>query len=457
MRERRAEVWTRLAGQPLKMGSLYVTDSDSRFTYEAGYRDTGLPGLGLVFAPAYFGDDTIRYPRTAGFDFPPPVQSLIPPHAERNFQRQLVLQYLEKINIKPETPFDQDWQILVRSGHGGIGHIDVFETDDAAVDWYSTPPSNVLYRVDQGFGFSLKSFMTWFDQDASGLIELIGPTPSVGGAIPKLLLSIPRSGWDGRIGLPTRFGDTQRTDIVLKFEQPQAYPGIVELEALALDIHAEAGFEVPRHWQVDIGGVKGLAIERFDRNARCMPLFMESLHSVMASGNPGAISTPYSADYDTIARALRNPDIQLVSDRKQAQYYLLKRIVLAMLTGNGDLHMQNLTLLMRDGALAFSPVYDPTPMRAYSIHNMLTSMPFGQYGAYVEGQDEPVGFRQAMLAFIRETGIRKDRALTLIEDALAVTREYPARLAQLATLPPPYREQLVAIHLDVRNRFADLF
>jgi serine/threonine-protein kinase HipA len=457
MRERRAEVWTRMGGQPLKMGSLYVTDSDSRFTYEAGYRDTGLPGLGLVFAPAFFGDDTIRRPRTPAFDFPPPIQALIPPHAERNFQRQLVLQYLAKINIRPETPFEQDWQILVRSGHGGIGHIDVFESDAAAVEWYSSPPKKVLYRVDDQFGFSLKEFMTWFDQDASALIELIGPTPSVGGAIPKLLLSIPRTGWDGHIGLPTRFGDTRLTDILLKFEQPQAYPGIVELEALALDIHAEAGFEVPRHWQVDIGGVKGLAIERFDRDARCVPLFMESLHSVLASGNPETITTPYSADYDTIARALRNPDIQLVSDRKQAQNYLLQRIVLAMLTGNGDLHMQNLTLLMRNGELAFSPVYDPTPMRAYNIHNMLSSMPFGHYGDYVDGQDEAVGFRQAMLSFIHETGIRKDQALPLIENALAVTRDFPERLARLETLPAPYRDQLAGIHMDVRNRFTDLF
>ncbi len=215
--------------------------------------------------------------------------------------------------------------------------------------------------------------------------------------------------------------------------------------------------KVPRHWLVDIGGVKGLAIERFDRNAQCVPLFMESLHSVLASGNPRAISTPYSADYDTIARALRNPDIQLVTDRKQAQNHLLKRIVMAMLTGNGDLHMQNLTLLMRDGELAFSPVYDPTPMRAYNIHNMLSSMPFGHYGEYLGDQQRPVGFRQAMRAFIRETGIRRDRAATLVEEALEVTRDFPQRVALLETLPAPYREQLADIHRDVRNRFSNLF
>jgi len=457
VRERRAEIWTRLAGQPLKMGSLYVTDSDCRFTYELDYLNSGLPGLGLVFSPLFFGENTIRHPRTPSFDFLPPVQALIPPHAERNFQRQLVLQYLRRLNIKPESPFEQDWEILVRAGHGGIGHIDVFESDAAAMDWYATPPTKQWYQVGESFGFSLKEFMTWFDHDAASLIELIGPTPSVGGAIPKLLLSIPRSGWDGRVGLPTRFGDTQRTDVVLKFEQPQAYPGIVELEALALDIHAEAGFEVPRYWKVDVAGVKGLAIERFDRNDSCAPLFMESLHSILASGNPTEISTPYSADYDTIARALRNPDVQLVTDKKQSVQHLFKRLVFAMLTGNGDLHMQNLTLLMRDGELSFSPVYDPTPMRAYNIHNILTSMPFGHYADYIDGQDEPVGFAQAMVSFIRETGIPKNKALEIIEDALQLTLSYPERIAQLHSLPQDYKTQLEKVHRDARRKFHGLF
>jgi len=37
--------------------------------------------------------------------------------------------------------------------------------------------------------------------------------------VPKLLLAIPRAGWDGRIGLPTRYGDTQNIDVVLKLEK----------------------------------------------------------------------------------------------------------------------------------------------------------------------------------------------------------------------------------------------
>ena len=85
-------------------------------------------------------------------------------------------------------------------------------------------------EISDELGFSLKQFMTWFEEDIDVFIQTVGPTPSVGGAIPKLLLSIPDSGWDGRIGLPTREKTPGVIDIVLKFEQTTRYPGIIELE-----------------------------------------------------------------------------------------------------------------------------------------------------------------------------------------------------------------------------------
>lgn len=452
MRERRAEIWTRLGVQPMKMGSLYVTETDCRFTYDLAYLETGLPGLGLVYSPAIFGENTIRRPRSADFDFLPPIQALIPPHGERSFLRQLFLRYLEKQAVTLETRFDQDWEILLHAGHGGIGHLDVFASDEAAMDWYGRPSVRELQPIRDDFGFSLKEFLTWFDQDAEALLSLIGPTPSVGGAIPKLLLAIPDTGWDGRIGLPTRYGDTRNLDVVLKFEQPSAYPGIVELEALGLEVHRAAGLEVPRHWPVEFGGIRGIAIERFDRTARRVPLFMESLYSVLASGS-AKVTSHYSADYDAIARALNSPDIQLVDDRKAAQAHLLLRLLLAMLTGNGDLHLQNLSLLGREGRVAFSPVYDPTPMRAYSIHNALTpgDMSFGQYGDLISGQDEPVGFAQALQRFIAVTGLTRKRGHELIETALTATAEYPQRVAALIRLPAENRQRLIDIHRRVRK------
>jgi len=454
MKDRNAVIWTRLGTQPVKMGTLVVTDKESRFTYESDYKKTGLRGLGLVYPPEVFSSTIVRQ-RDEYFDFHPPIKSLIPSREERNFQRALLLKYLEKINVKPEPGFDTDWNILIRAGHGAIGHLDVFESDSAANQWYSTPSKQGLVELDDKFGFSLKQFMTWFDGDAEILIDILGPTPTVGGAIPKLPLSIDRNGWDGRIGLPTRFGDTNRTDILLKLENSAQYPGIIELEILGLTLHREAGFDVPRFWPVTIKNLKALAIERFDRTENGSTVFMESIYSVLASGNE-KITHHYSTTYDHIGVAIDSPEIQILTDRKAAKQHLLDRLILAMLTGNGDLHLENLSIIEREGNLVFSPVYDPVPMRAYSIHNALfpPGMGFGDYGDEIN--DEIVNFTDAYIRFIKNLGISKATLHHSVEHLLKVTDDYDKRIDSLETLPAENKTNLIKIHRNIREKFERL-
>ncbi len=353
-RDREAVVWTSLATPPVRMGRLYLTDTDCRFSYDPAYLQTGLPGLGLVYAPDIYRENTIIRKRTAFFDFLPPIQSLIPPQGEKNFQRRLILSYLANTGIVPARGIDEDWEILKVSGHGAIGHLDVFESDEKALAWYAASADSTLFEITADLGFSLKAFLTWFDQDADAWLHVIGPTPSIGGAIPKLLVSIPESGWDGRIGLPTRIGVRGVTDVVLKLEQSSAYPGIIELEALALAIHREAGFDVPRHWIAEINGIPALAVERFDRDGTHTPVFTESLYSMLASGD-ASVTNNYSYSYDKIGRAFDRSPITLVADRVAAKRHLLQRLVLALLTGNGDLHLENLSIIDRGEGPRFSP------------------------------------------------------------------------------------------------------
>jgi serine/threonine-protein kinase HipA len=451
MKDRNAVIWTRLGSQPVKMGSLTVTDKESRFTYETGYDKTGLRGLGLVYPPEIFSSTIVR-PRNEYFDFHPPIKSLIPSREERNFQRTLLLKYFEKMNLKPEPGFDTDWNILIHAGHGAIGHLDVFESDSAANQWYSTPSKKGLVELDDKFGFSLNEFMTWFDGDAEVLIDVLGPTPTVGGAMPKLPLSIDRNGWDGRIGLPTRFGDTGRSDILLKLENSAQYPGIIELEALGLNLHKDAGFDVPRFWTVQVKDLNAIAIERFDRAENGSTVFMESIYSVLASGNEN-ISNHYSTSYDHIGIAIDSPDIQIISDRKAAKKHLLDRLILAMLSGNGDLHLENLSIIERDGELAFSPVYDPVPMRAYSIHNALfpTGMGFGDYGDTIK--DKIINFKSAYTRFRKNLGISKITLQNTVEHMLNITSDYPEKIDSLETLPAENKSNLIKIHQDIRRKF----
>ena len=449
--DRAAVIWTRLVTRPLRMGQLYVTDAECRFTYDEDYLDSGLPGLGAIYSPGVFGTRTIVRARTESFDFLPPIQSLVPPRGERNFQRKLILDYLAADGITPTAGLDTDWEILKVSGHGGIGHLDLFATDEKAVEWYAAPARPELHDITGTPGFSLKDYLSWFDRDAESLIRIIGPTPSVGGAIPKLLVTMPETGWDGRIGLPARFGTQGVVDVVLKFEQPTVYPGLVELEALALAVHREAGFDVPRSWQVEFNGVPALAVERFDRDANRNPLFTETLYSVLASGD-SRITHNHSYSFERIGRAIERSPIDIVTDREAGKRHLLWRLVMAILTGNGDLHMENLSVVQREGELSFSPVYDPTPMRAYSIHNMLAVMPFGNYGEVDERTAEPVRLRQGIRNLARHLGIPPAVRDELLEQSLRATQNYAERVRSLGTLPEQNRENLGRILDGVRGQ-----
>jgi len=435
------------------MGRLYITESECRFSYELDYLNTGLPGLGLIYEPKIIQENTIVRQRTEFFDFLPPIQFLVPPKGDKNFQRQLILNYLSKKGIRPRPGIDTDWEILKVAGHGAIGHLDVFENDDKALEWYSKPSKNELFELTHDIGFSLKEFLTWFDDDAESLINIIGPTPSVGGAIPKLLLSIADSGWDNRIGLPTKLGAQGITDVVVKFEQSNHYPGIIELEALALDIHKEAGFEVPRYWTSCINGLPVIAVDRFDRDQYHNPVFTESLYSVLASGDRD-VTHHYSYSYDKIGQAIDKSPIDLVANRMLAKEHLFKRLILSFLTGNGDLHLENLSIIKTQDTFAFTPVYDPTPMRAYPIHNMLSVMPFGNYGELISGQSHPTGLQQAIKNLASHLRIKKAVTKKIVSDSLNVTADYIERLNALATLPDENKNNLSKTLASLRNEVA---
>jgi len=430
--DREAVIWTNIGDAPLKMGRINVTDTECRFNFDPNYLETRLPGMGVLHSPSLIGRNPLVWKRTEYFPIFPELKSLIPPNNKQNFQRKLILSYLAKIGINPALGFETDWEILMVSGHGGIGHNDVFKDDDTARKWYENKASGEFYTVDESFGFSLKEFLSWMDQDADLLLKALGPTPSVGGAVPKLLISIPETGWDGRIALPTRPGTKNRTDVVLKFEQSNQYPGIIDLEALTLDIHKEAGFEVPRYWKTNINDISAIAIERFDRNEYNKPIFMETVYSVMACGDK-TITNHYSSSYDRIADAIDKISAPFIHDPAKGKEYLFKRLILSFLTGNGDLHLENLSIIELAGERLFSPVYDPTPMRAYSIHDMLAPMPFGNYGGFATN-NELVNFNKALLRLLKKYGISKQRGRTITEQLLAVTESYIPRVNNLSSV-----------------------
>jgi len=450
MQDTQLSIWTRVGVEPVKMGGLYVTDNDARFSYTADYSASGLAGLSLVYPPELFRDSTIVHRQSGSLH--PRFRALIPPADEQNFQRKLMLAFLREKGIEPASRFTADLALLAHTGHGGIGHVDVFPDDAVAESWYANTDSGPLVPIGEQFGFSLKDMISWLDADARFILESLGPTPSVGGAIPKLLVAIPASGWDGRISLPNKGVQKDRIDVVLKIERAQAYPGLAGLEAMTLDLHREAGFDVPRHWRAEVGGLPALAIERFDRDAQGKPVPVESLYSILAAGARDIIRHT-DGSLDRIANVIDLADPLLISEKKIARLHLFRRVLLALLTGNGDLHLENLSLLDSAGVARFSPVYDPAPMRAYSMHNMLCAVPFGGYGEEPADGDPLV---KACQNFAGKLSLNKADIQENVSQLLALTIDYPARVDAVETLPGENKARLIDIHRDIHQRLKAL-
>ncbi|HHJ16530.1 MAG TPA: hypothetical protein ENJ80_07510, partial [Gammaproteobacteria bacterium] len=147
-------------------------------------------------------------------------------------------------------------------------------------------------------------------------------------------------------------------------------------------------------------------------------------------------------------------DPLLVPDKRAARIYLYRRVLLALLTGNGDLHLENLALMGGPGEAAFSPVYDPTPMRAYSMHNMLCAVPFGGYGEEIEEGTDPL--IQACHNFAASLSLNKKDVVEIAGESLELCADYAQRVGAIDSLPDENKERLIDIHRDMQKRLGAL-
>jgi serine/threonine-protein kinase HipA len=478
-RNRHAVIWTRLSGTPEKMGDLVLAGEQASFTYTREYLASGRPGFCLLGDGAIWGPDSVTYPVSERIPVFPRLLSLIPGNNPRNLQRR---HYLDILRIRsgrePPPGPETEWQLLVMGGHGGIGHVDVFPDDITAGSWYrpvttsrdALAPDVATARqggaaegatawmqeagqrrapppgVQEGLPANSRSQL-WrmlkrnvldenVDFDPRVVEETLGPTPSVGGMIPKLLVAIMPGDKQPGFYPP---GTPHMHDVVLKIEPPE-YHGLLDLEALCLDVHREAGFEVPAWHRYDADGLQFLAVERFDRvDARPIP--MESLFSVIATGDhlfreTGDILLEELGDI--LARLA-----QVATLEKDTGELLYRRLLMALLTGNGDLHLDNIALLGGLADCRLAPVYDPAPMRAWPRHNLVSAIPF-----------EPSGYADHGAFYVdlgKSFGLPANRVGQCIQHALEATATYPERVMELDRVPLQQRSQLVAVARQERE------
>ncbi len=449
MTDRHAVIWTRAPkGVPVKMGSLVATGTESRFTYSQEFLDSNYPaGLSLLASPGLYKSEPFVHRNTEIQPLPPRLLAKIPPQRANNIQRRVYAALLAKRPNPPAPGFDTDWELLMLAGHNGIGHLDVFRDDIEASKWYEAGISRLSFDGQRSQLWSLlkQDLNLGPDEADANLAALIGPTPSVGGMIPKLLVATPNTDdWDGRIAASgtQAIKGTPYIDVVMKIEPPD-YTGIVELESLCLQWHASVGFSVPRFRTTEVDGLPVLAVARFDRDKNGIPIPLESFYSVMATG-AADITGATDTDMERVGGMLAALPQVINIDLKAAQVDVYRRFCAAILTGNGDLHLENLSFLGGPDNAQVAPVYDPTPMRAWAKHDLMAAIPFE-----IEG-----GIGKSLVTLGAAFGLSKTDAANHFHELRDKAKELDEQVMALKRVPLVTRKRLVGVLKDIRKRTA---
>lgn len=447
MPDRHAVIWTRSQAGPLKMADLIATNTETRFSYTNEFLEQDeAAGLSLLADPKIFGKNPVVYHAKDLLPIYPRLMSLIPGHGPHNIQRRIYTRILEKRDPLPAPGLDTDWEILLLAGRNGVGHIDIFRDDRVATDWYQEQFSNPI-AIDSAdkqrstFWQQLKSTVedAVHELSSEDIAAILGPTPSVGGMTPKVLVAIPDlPRWQGQFAtLGTREVHGQAyTDVLIKIE-PVGYQGVVELEALCLEIHKELGFDVPRYWHSRLDGMHLLAVERFDRTRDGLPIPLESFFSIFAIGDKNFQETADTDLAEVGERIFKLANVTNMDVRKvQEQVY--RRFILAFLTGNGDLHLENLSFLGGPANVCLAPVYDPAPMRAWSIHNTRSAIP-------IDFNKEIGGLADNLIALGSSFGLSGNESRSIFHETALATKDYCDRVMALEDVPLVTRNNLTQI------------
>ncbi|KQB84014.1 type II toxin-antitoxin system HipA family toxin [Corynebacterium lowii] len=154
------------------------------------------------------------------------------------------------------------------------------------------------------------------------------------------------------VNMPLQMGQHHA---ILKIDPPE-HPHLVLNEALHLRHAVTMGLPVSQHQVVrDRNGVSGLLVTRFDRradqNGKITRLAVEDAAQIL-NILPAA---KYGVDAEEVVRAVASrTQAPLIATRN-----LYMQFLFAWLTGNGDLHAKNISLLQDEkGRWNIAPIYD---------------------------------------------------------------------------------------------------
>lgn len=226
-------------------------------------------------------------------------------------------------------------------------------------------------------------------------------------------------------------------DAIVKFSPPE-YPHLVENEAWFLDLAASAGLTTPRHHVItDRAGDNALVIERFDRQGTYQHPTRYAVEDATQ------VLGLYPADkYRVTAELVTHALIGLCQAPVVAARDAFRMLVFAWLTGNGDMHAKNISVIQREGEWRIAPIYD-----------VPSTLPFGDdsMALSIAGKDRDLS-RRAFLEFAQDIDLPAPAAESVIESMLTATEPVIPLFAQ-RTEPFTYpRNADVLAALQYRRR-----
>lgn len=352
--------------------------------YKAGQKAAtlarGSAAIDFTYAPDYLSQRarpvattlplTDQPIRTLGGALPPFFTGLLPEGRRLTSLRSAI-----------KTSADDELSLLLAVGADPVGDVQV--VPEGTMPTVGTPAED----VSGSFG----------DVDFADLLASVGVDPSaIAGVQDKV---------SGRmITVPLAH---EGAGYFLKLTPPE-FPAVVENEAYFLQIARKLKQPVTVADVVhDKAGRPGLLVTRFDR-------FVDSAGVIRTRPVEDAAQLlgRYPADkYSVTAEEVVKRIGEICAARPLALRNAFSQICLAWITGNGDLHAKNISVIGDDDEWRVAPIYD-----------IPSTLPYGDYtmALSVRGRRDGMSLRR-MLAFAQDVGLAARAAERAIDEVLVAT------------------------------------
>lgn len=365
------------------------------FSYRPEYLDAGARPVATTLP---LGDEPVR---TAAGAVPPFFAGLLPEGRRLTALRRAV-----------KTSADDELSLLLAVGRDAVGDVQIVPAGEEPA------PAEALVTVARDW-----SEVRFADVLAeAGVVDPVA-LPGVQDKASARMISVPV----GRAG--ERF--------VLKLD-PSEFPHVVANEAFFLGLAREVRMPCARATVVhDADDRPGLLVRRFDRVAEpdgsTVSLACEDACQVL--GRWPADKYLVTCEQVVAALADRCPA------RPVALRALFQQLCFAWLTGNGDVHAKNLSILATpEGEWRVSPAYD-----------LPSTVPYGDPTLALTMMGRTAGIsRRHLLAFAAEVGLAERAAVKVLDDLLERLSDLEARIREGAL---PFPQKVVAdLVAELRHR-----